>query len=177
VAGAVPGWLADEYGFVEPLAIPHFTRFCRHDPATGITLRGAPDAMFRRRDRSIAIADWKCAKYTAGQESLIGLYEAQLCGYAWIGEPLGYSPVGHLSLIYTKPVTAIANGNLDRVLNATGFALHFVATIVPIVNRASELIPALLRRAKMILDGPLPDESAGCRDCEALEKLMSFVTE
>jgi len=174
--GALPGWLADEYGFVEPLTVPHFTRFCRHDPATGITLRGAPDAMFRRRDQSMAIVDWKCAKYTAGQERLSGLYEAQLNGYAWIAEPLGYSPISHLSLIYTEPVTEFLTDELSSLIDATGFIMPFKATFVPVINRADELIPDLLRRARRILDGPLPDASTHCKDCAALKQLLSYFT-
>lgn len=173
--GGMPSWLAEEYGFVDPIRVPHFSRFCRHDPVTDITVRGAPDAMFRRRDQSIAIADWKCAKYTAGQEKLIGMYEAQLNGYAWIAEPLGYTPVSHLSLIYTEPVTEFLADGLEGLINGTGFLMPFRATIVPIVNRADELIPDLLRRARRILDGSVPAASPSCKDCIALEKLVSLV--
>jgi hypothetical protein len=175
VEGALPGWLVERYGFTEPIKVPHFSRFHRHDPETGITLRGAPDAMFRRCDGSIAIVDWKCAKYTAGQRELSGLYDAQLSAYAWIAESYGFTPITHLSLIYTQPVTTVASGDVDRLITDDGFVMPFSATIVPVENQAGELIPRLLRRARRILDAPLPPAVPNCKDCAALENLISLI--
>jgi hypothetical protein len=168
----LPPWLARATGFVKPVPVPHFTRFKRLDPASGIILRGAPDGLFLCRDSSHGITDFKTAKFTIGQEKLLGLYSAQLNGYAWIGEALDYKPVSHLSLIYTQPVTEFSVADVPQLINSTGFILPFSTIIVPVVNEANTLIPALLSRARRIIDGSLPDAARGCQDCELLAQLV-----
>lgn len=176
-AGALPRWLSDELGVDEPLPVPHYSRFARFDPPTEIMLRGAPDGLFRRIDRSYAISDFKTAKQTARQDTLIELYRAQLNAYLWIGEPLGYAPVTNLSLIYTEPVTEFAVGDAMPLLTPAGFILPFSITIVPVPIEAGTLVPNLLVRARTIIDGHLPDPGPGCTDCERLLALVDMITE
>lgn len=60
--GGLPPWLARATGFVDLVPVPHFSRFSRLDPASNIIICGAPDAMFRRRDRTFGISDFTTAK-------------------------------------------------------------------------------------------------------------------
>jgi hypothetical protein len=41
-------------------------------------------------------------------------------------------------------------------INSTGFILAFNTIIVPVANDANTLIPALLARARRVIDNPLP---------------------
>src|SRR5437764_1034718 len=60
--GVVPPWLDGFDDLVEPIPVPHFSRFNVADEATGVVLTGTPDVMFRRRDHSVAIFDFNCGR-------------------------------------------------------------------------------------------------------------------
>ena len=49
-----------------------------------ILLTGIPDAIYQRPNGKIVIVDYKTARYTAGQDELLPIYEIQLNGYAYI---------------------------------------------------------------------------------------------
>ena len=102
---SLPSWLG-QLGEVEThIPPPHWSRFSVADDSTGVTLRGEADGIFRMADGSHTIVDYKTAKYTPGQEKMQAVYEAQLNGYAYIGERLALAPVSQLALIYMEPVT------------------------------------------------------------------------
>ena len=89
---------------------PHWSRFKATDEATGATLRGEADAMFRLADGSCAIVDYKTSRYNPDNQSQRRVYRAQLNAYAWIARRLDFPPVSKLALIYMEPASDYGNG-------------------------------------------------------------------
>lgn len=169
--GQIPGWLG--CGGV-PVPVPHHTKFRVFDPQSGIVLTGVPDELLRS-DEGLAILDYKTARFTDTQDELLPLYVAQINAYAFIAESLGMGPVVGMGLVYYEPVTDIGKGDLRRVLLKDGFKMAFKAKVLP-VQRDEALIPGLLARAKAIVEQPAPQQAqGGCRDCEAVERLMGLL--
>jgi PD-(D/E)XK nuclease superfamily len=171
--GAPPAWLAslgDIRGYEAP---PHHSKFRTLDAATNILLTGAPDGVLIRADHSRVIIDYKTARFTAYQDELFPIYEAQLNAYAHIGERTWKEPVSALALIYTEPVTDDAAAHGDSNVTGNGFRMPFSANIVR-VERKAKLVPKLLGRAMEILDLKVPPPSReGCQDCQQLSELIS----
>ncbi len=173
---SLPSWLG-ALGEIETyIPPPHWSKFSVTDENTGVTLRGEADGIFRMTDRSYTIVDYKTAKYTPGQEELFELYEAQLNGYAYIGERLTVSPVSQLALVYMEPVTDEQTTQDPQLVDETGFTMRLKATIVTVETRPEAMIPGLLQKAREIndMDRP-PVGSPGCKDCQALEDLVVSV--
>jgi hypothetical protein len=168
------GGLGDIKGYRNP---PHFSRFSILDRETGIVLRGTPDGILVRRDDSHVIVDYKTAKFTAHQDELFPMYEAQLNAYAFIGEQCGFSPVSGLALVYTEPVTDNAAASKDGNLTEAGFAMEFSAHVLP-VELAPQRIPKLLAKVRDIYDRKRPPEPReGCKDCALLRNLIELASE
>lgn len=172
--GGAPPWLAplgDVTGYIEP---PHHSKFRMHDPASGLTLTGAPDALFTRQDGSILIGDYKTARFTPAQDALLPLYTIQLNAYAMIAEDLGMGPVSGLALIYTEPVTAPEVARSDAVVRDEGFAMGFSAHILAVPIDPAQ-VRRLLARARAILDHLDPPPSRPeCEDCRRLADVTSL---
>src|SRR5439155_341197 len=100
-----PAWLDVIGASARPLAVPHWTKFQLTDERTNIRLTGVPDAIWQRRDRSLAIVDQKTAKVTEKQDELAPLYAAQLNAYAYIAERVGIGKASWLGLEYYEPIT------------------------------------------------------------------------
>lgn len=168
-----PAWLGvlgELEGYQEPL---HYSKFRVRDSASGVTLQGTPDAIYKKTDGSYIIADYKTARYTGNQDKLMPIYEIQLNVYAAIGERTKLvKPVSDLALIYMEPVTgkeAIAELSNHR---GNGFAMGFSANIHR-VDLNPDIIPPLLYKAREIyeMESP-PDGLLGCKECSNLENLM-----
>ncbi len=174
--GGPPLWLSGLgkiRGFIKP---PHHSKFNVLDGETCILLTGMPDAVFQMHDGSHAIVDYKTAKFTAAQDELFPMYEAQLNAYAYIGERSGFRPVSSLALVYTEPATGDASAQEDSNMTPDGFLMGFAAHILS-VKIKPDLIPRLLKRARQILDSPSPPPGAsGCEDCAALQQLLSLAS-
>ena len=156
------------------MEIPSLSEFRYHDSATDILLTGVPDELLQMPDRSIFIADYKTAKFTGNQDSLLPIYRAQLNGYALIAESIGLGKVSGLALVYFEPLTDIAGIDVDALIDAAGFAMKFAAKILPIELNLS-MIPPLMQRARQIYDmDAAPDGRAGCKDCALLNELMGL---
>lgn len=173
-AGFMPSWLAsvgDVTGYVEP---PSYRRFSVLDPASGVTLRGTADGIFRLRDGGYAIIDYKTARYTPNQESMLPIYQTQLNGYAFIGDRVGFAPVRALALVYMEPITDLAAASDPSVVGSSGFALNLSATIVPVDLRPDDTVLPLLQRVRVMCDtvDPPPGRTS-CRDCQATEDLWA----
>lgn len=168
-----PAWLAglgDVRGYEPP---PHYSMFKTLDPETKILLTGSPDGVLIRADHSRVIIDYKTAKFTAHQDRLFPMYEAQLNAYAHIGEQIWKEPVAALALVYTEPVTKDTAAHDDCNISRDGFQMPFSATIRP-VERKPGLVPKLLRRTRKILDLKSPPPSLqGCQDCQLLAELIA----
>jgi len=128
-------------------------------------LVGKPDDIFKTKDNTYHIVDYKTAKFTDRQDELFPLYEVQLNSYAFLAEKYGFKPVSDLSLIYCHPHDDLDNDN--------DFRLSF-ETYISKVGINTSMIPKLLLTAREILDQLEPPESRqGCKDiCSYLDKSL-----
>jgi hypothetical protein len=167
--GKLPKWL-DGYG--TPMKAPHWSKFGVVEPESNLLLCGAPDEILRRESGDLSILDYKCAKFTDGQDRLKPLYEVQLNAYAWIAEQMGMGRATRLALVYYEPLNAIPDDEVVGLIGEEGFGLRFGATVVP-VEVHPESIPTLLNEARRIIDLPqAPDGRDGCKDCKLLDGLL-----
>jgi hypothetical protein len=171
-----PDWLnvlGKMKGYINP---PHFTKFYIIDKDTNILLTGVPDGIYVKPDSSHIIVDYKTAKYTGNQDTLMPIYEIQLNVYALIGEKTVLHPVSGLALIYMEPATGedafSDKGNSRR----DGFAMGFSAN-VHLLPITPEHIPPLLAKVREIFElQKAPDGCTGCKDCQLLEGLVNVIT-
>ena len=170
--GQCPPWmdcLGDIAGYKEP---PTYKTFNVLHQESNILLTGTPDGVLKRTDGSTVIVDYKTAKYTGTQDTLMPMYEVQLNAYAYIGERCGLKPVSDLALIYMEPLTG-----QDAVHDVTnhkddGFAMGFKANVHK-VELKPNMIPSLLEKTREIYDlFCAPDGYEGCKDCLLLENLI-----
>ncbi|MEQ1935843.1 MAG: PD-(D/E)XK nuclease family protein [Fimbriimonadaceae bacterium] len=174
--GAAPTWLG-ELGvlraYIDP---PHFSKFQMIDESTNILLTGAPDAIFVREDGSHLIGDYKTARFTKNQDSLLPVYEVQLNSYALIAEAVGISPVSAIALIYAEPRTEQADADRKESHDASGFSMGFAAKIKPLDLNPGMSRP-LLERTREILDKPEPPLArGGCKECAKLDGLIGLLS-
>ena len=128
-------------------------------------LVGKPDDIFRIKDKTYHIVDYKTAKFTRRQDELFPLYEVQLNSYAYLAQEYGFKPVSKLSLVYCQP-----NEDLD---NDKDFKLGFRVDHVG-VDLKLDIIPELLLKARELLNQPEPPQAySGCQGiCRWLEKAL-----
>ncbi len=170
-----PDWLnvlGKMKGYINP---PHFTKFYIVDKDTSVLLTGVPDGILVKSDSSHIIVDYKTAKYTGNQDTLMPIYEIQLNAYGLIGEKLDLHPVSGLALIYMEPVTGDDAVNDKSNSRDNGFAMGFSANIHPL-SITPERIPPLLARAREIFElQKAPDGCPGCKDCQLIEGMVKVV--
>ena len=171
--GHAPTWLAElgeTGGYVEP---PHWTKFKTLDEETGITLRGEADGIFRLRDGSYVVVDYKTSRYSPAQQGMFKNYEVQLNAYAFIAERQEISPVSKLALVYMEPATDKETAEEPGLVDSQGFMMGFRARVVEVALRQEELLPPLLRKARSIWDMTAPPPAGReCKDCAALDGLI-----
>jgi len=168
--GSLPSWLAGFGDTGRPIPVPHHSKFVATHQETGVILTGVPDEM-TSGDAGLWILDYKTAKFTGTQDSLLPVYRCQLNGYALIAETIHQKPVVGLGLVYMEPVTDIESA--DGLVDAEGFRMGFRAKVLPI-ERDRELVPVLLAKAKGIYDLPVPPAGReGCRDCGLLDGILA----
>ncbi|MDI6773698.1 MAG: PD-(D/E)XK nuclease family protein [bacterium] len=171
--GRLPEWYPDigrVTDYVRDAGLLHPTRFRVTDAHAGVTLTGAPDDVFKMRDGSYHIVDYKVARLTARQDELMSVYEVQLNGYAYIAERVGFDPVSVLSLIYLDP------GAAPQPRAGKRLGLGFAATRRAVKLRPGRLIPPLLRTTGKILSRSTPPRGdASCEDCTFLRNLIRTV--
>jgi len=148
--------------------VPHWSKFMM-ETEYGITLSGGADDMLIVPN-GIHIPDYKTAKFTANQDKLFPMYQAQVNGYAKIGVHLDMD-IDSLSLIYMEPLT---DEQAASEYNHIGcFDMRLVPHFLPIEMDIDSIDP-LLERAREIYDGPIP-EKTDCKDCEALDKIIGRI--
>ncbi|HCL25528.1 MAG TPA: hypothetical protein DHW65_04170 [Dehalococcoidia bacterium] len=171
--GHAPSWLAElgETGqYIDP---PHWSQFKALDEETGITLRGEADGIFRLRDNSYVIVDYKTSRYNPDRPGMFPNYEVQLNAYALIAERQGLAPVSKLALVYMEPATDAETAEEPSLVDSQGFVMGFHARVVEVALRQAQLLPPLLRKAREIWDMEQPPEGAkGCKDCKAVDGLL-----
>lgn len=153
------------------LKAPHWSKFKRLDPLTGITVSGVVDDLLTYQDGTLLIPDYKTAKITDRADSLAPLYRAQLNLYKWVQDSLGKSVVRKLALVYLEPMTDDDQATI-RQLTPEGCTMGF--RIVSKSVEINESLPLLLtEQARDILAATTPPKGAdGCKDCAAVENLM-----
>lgn len=172
--GGPPPWLSGIGKIKRSVNPPHYSKFNALDDETSILLTGTADAIFELDGGSHAIVDYKTAKFTATQDELFPMYEAQLNAYAYIGERCGWGPVSKLALVYTEPVADDSAVRDERHVTEDGFLLGFRANILPVAIKP-RLVPELLQRARRVLDSTTPPIGRpGCKDCDSLARLLSL---
>ncbi len=174
---ALPSWL----GKLGPVQIcidpPHWSKFQVLDSASGVTLRGEADGIFRMADDSYTIVDYKTSKFSNAQRAMMRSYETQLNAYAYIGERLNVSPVGKLALVYMEPLTGEEAVVDPAMVDAKGFSMCFEAMVVEVELKPEKLIPPLLARVQEVAGmEAAPAGYPGCKDCEALDGLIDTLT-
>ncbi len=172
--GKMPPFLAELgeiIGYINPPSAAKYRRF--HQPS-GVTLTGAPDAVFRFSDETFLIADYKTAKFTAAQDELMPIYVTQLNAYAFIGQEAGIAPVTRLALLYFEPETEQATAIHDANCMDSGFRMPFCCHIQQVELDVST-IPPLLEQVRFFCESrSVPDPNPACKDCERLEALFSL---
>src|SRR5437867_2064629 len=173
--GEAPPWLSHIGRITGYRPPPHYSSFGIIDERLNIELRGSPDAIFVRPDRSHIIGDYKTAKYTATQDALFPMYETQLNAYALIGRQRGLAPVSGLALIYMEPVTDESAAAKRTNRRDEGFAMGFAAHVLRVeINLRS--VCALLATVRDISDRRKPPAGReGCKECVRLDGLTTVV--
>ena len=175
--GTPPSWLMKFGKLTQQIPCPHWSKFSFADPATGVVLRGAPDEMYRLEDRTIAILDYKTARYTEHQDELLPIYKVQLSVYRWLALkntrafPGGLGETSVSGLVYYEPATHEATADMLRV---NGFVMPFTAHILPIQTDLS-MVESLLAEAQRIVQ--LPDQPTGkvdCKDCQIIDHIKQM---
>ena len=173
--GSPPLWLrdlGDIVGYVEP---PHFSKYNIVVPESNILLTGSPDGVFIKSDNSHIIVDYKTAKYTGTQDKLFPIYQAQLNGYAMIGNQRGLEPVTDLALIYMEPLTDKFAAASDENHHKDGFGMGFTAKLHR-VKLDLAIIPPLLAETRRIYELTYPPEGReGCNNCRLLEGMLEII--
>jgi len=146
----------------------HWSKSKLNIPEFGITLTGIPDDLWVGPE-GVHIPDAKTAKYSDAQDKLIPMYKVQLNGYAKIYEGLGENVTG-LSMIYMEPLTE--EWAASEWAHKDNFKMVFDPKFVP-VNVDIESLDPLLEKTRQIYDGGLPDSADGCKDCVALNDVIS----
>jgi hypothetical protein len=174
-AHGAPAWLSPLgplTGYEEP---PHHSRFQTRHPGTGVLLTGAPDAIFTSADGSLVIADYKTARYTDSQDTLLPMYEVQLTAYAYIAKALEWPQVSAIALIYAEPMTAMADAAPANAARDHGFILPFQATVKPLPLDLGRVEPLLEKFRQLVELTTPPAGRAGCKDCQRLEGLVALM--
>jgi len=170
--GSVPEWF---WAKGEPIPVPHHSHFQFNDPETDILLTGVPDEILRMEDATLAIYDYKTAKFTGNQDSLMPIYVAQLNGYALIAEHIGLGTVSRLGLLYYEPQTDITEDDIDSLVQPQGYKMDFQAKGLAVEKELS-LIPPLLQKARSIYDMPEPPQAKeGCKDCRLVDEMVGLL--
>lgn len=174
--GHFPDWLPSQGELTGLTKKLHHSTFNIIDQITDILLTGVPDEIFTLKDGSYFILDYKTAKYTETQDTLLPLYEVQLNAYAYIAEKKGLSPVKNIALAYMEPQTALTQENVEEVKTEQGFLLPFSGKIVQL-NLKLDIIPDLLRKVRNLYDHPFaPQGKAECKDCLLLDNLIKILS-
>ena len=173
----LPSWLEELAEMGKPVKVPHYSKFRVLDEEADVLLRGAPDEILQKDDGSHIIVDYKTAKYTKAQDSLLPLYKVQLNAYAYIGERQGFDPVSGLALVYMEPQTDLTQDQLDGLVKKEGFLMAFDGHVLEVGLEADKMIPPLLKEVRRIHDlESVPAGKVGCRDCQLLEGLIATAT-
>jgi hypothetical protein len=168
---SAPKWLAS-LGCVEPIAFP--AKMTEEIPNLGLTLVGMPDAVFRKKDGSLVLVDYKTAKYKGADDPFMPVYETQLWGYARLLEHEGVGKVTSAALVYfANTLHEYADKPLD-LLTSDGIRVPFDVKIHEVKLDLKALNPLLKAfRGYADMPGP-PDGVDKCKTCRQLGYLFDL---
>lgn len=141
-----------------------------------VTLTGVPDAIFESSNKKIIIVDYKTARYTEGQDTLMPIYNTQLNAYAYITEKLGLGIIEKLYLVYFEPPESKNFAKIaEKYTTKEGFEMPFVPKIHEI-KKDTEIIEKLMDKAYEIYTKNLPPErNKDCKNCTNLNKICNII--
>lgn len=172
----LPQWFSKLGEFEKPVKIPPRSQFLLLDQNTNILLTGIPDDIFQMVNGSYFIVDYKTAKITANQDSLLPMYVVQLNGYALIAEKCGLKPINGIGLCYYEPQTNVNQSSLDSVILDKGFHMPFMAHLMQLKLEPVNVVSPLLAIVREIGDRKqAPDSRPGCEDCRKMEGVVRMV--
>lgn len=170
--GIAPDWLPGHDKIFGYEKVPHWSKYAYQDPETGVVFRGQPDDILKMLDGSRCMPDYKTAKYTASHDKLLPMYNVQLNAYEIIGERVFDMKFSDLYLAYCEPQTG-DDDCTPSIFHDNGFDMRFKVTILP-VERDHDQVFDLLKKAKGIIDGPMPAGADGCKDCAKLDSVVGL---
>ena len=172
----LPPWFSPFGDFIEPISVPHHNRFYIIDEKTNIRLTGTPDDIFRKRDNSYSIIDYKTARFSKYQDKLFPIYKVQLNGYALIGNKVGFNPVSSLLLIYYEPQTHLLDEKPEEIISVMkeeGFLMPFMAHILEVELEPEGIVEPLLEEVRRLGDmEDAPEGAENCEDCRRLGEVI-----
>ena len=168
--GRLPDWIG-EIGVPKEIIKTRRSEF-RYEHGN-VILTGEPDLLFRKDDDTLAIVDYKTARYTENQDRLLPIYRVQLNGYALISQHAYGKAVTSLHLVYFEPPEsddALEIGH--RNVNGDGFSMPFSSNILEI-DKDTDMVVGLMEKAERILETARPPDGVpGCDDCRRLSGML-----
>lgn len=167
--GTAPRWLK-ELGCTEVVGFP--AKLTMEFPALELTMVGMPDAVFRKKDGSLYLVDYKTAKHKGDEDPFMPCYETQLLGYAELLENAGLGDVTSAALVYFENQVAAYSEEPLSLLSTDGFNVPLAVKIHPVELDRKTLKP-LLKAFREYADMTCPPEGrSGCKDCKRLDQLF-----
>ena len=172
----VPHWFSPLGEFTGLCPVLHHSNFFVVDSKTGIRLTGVPDDIFIMANGKYFIIDYKTARLSDLQDSLLPMYIVQLNSYAYIFEIMGMGKVGGLALCYYEPQSDAPVENLAAVLSQDGFDMHFKAYLKKVELNPRKIVEPLLKIVRKYADmEDAPKGAGGCRDCEIVDRMVEYI--
>lgn len=136
-----------------------------HHKKSGWILRGNPDRIFKLRDNTLHIIDFKTAKFKENDNIYFPQYEIQLNGYYLLAHKI---PVSRLSLIYCDP-------KYDPEVKS--FSLDFDIKPIDIEIKPQKVFE-LLNLAREIVNRKTPPSAReNCKGiCYYIEKIKKYTS-
>jgi hypothetical protein len=169
--GKLPNWLAD-LGCVEPVEFP--SKMTCEFPDYGLTMVGMPDAVFRKKDHSLYLIDYKSARYKGEDDPFMPCYESQLLGYAHLLEASDIGKVSSAALVYFENRLGDYKGAPLDLLTKEGFSVPFGVKIHPVEIDQDGLDPLLKKFRKYADMSAPPDGVEDCKDCKRIDALLNL---
>ena len=171
----MPPWLEKHGDYVEILPPTHYSKFSMINEQYKIQTRGNTDDIFRERDGSLTIVDYKTAVYSEHQDELRPIYEIQLNTYAMIAEHLKLGHVKKLLLIYFEPKADFDDMNKKGIRVPGGMRMLFKATPVNVPINPASVESAMALSRLFINMQEMPEGREHCKECKKLKDLMSVL--
>jgi hypothetical protein len=173
----LPHWFKAFGDLESPVPVPHHSKFFILDKETNIQLTGVPDGIFKCKDNTYCIIDYKTARWTDNQAKILPMYQVQLNGYAYIAEQVGFHPVSKVGLLYLEAQTIAEQAdNFESLVMKDCFHVQFCARYLEVELNPHRIIPPLLQQAREFVNmNDPPPSREGCKDCQRVEELIGWL--